>query len=272
MDAGSVLELVQEEMVIPHAELLVDERGVAAVDDASQNGIGIVNAHHVLLLHKLIEGILQFACETERVNLAEQCQSGLVGLVVIGEKIAEMAERLLQNPLHRCPEARFALGEPQVRTGRIPEESLRRGRDCLIAVHFRIVPDPGQEFPVELLGLHSGLVQCIQHRGRSTRDFPGKSVNDFAAAFPEPDQILSGINLPVVQVKAFGKCTVSLIVQGRSHLIQLIFNGESPIRVELFHHAVRQPLEQILILLGKGIEDSVDALLHKGGLVEFDLI
>ena len=65
---------------------------------------------------------------------------------------------------------------------------------------------------------------------------------------------------------------MSLIVQGRSHLIQLIFNGESPIRVELFHHAVRQPLEQILILLGKGIEDSVDALLHKGGLVEFDLI
>ena len=183
-----------------------------------------------------------------------------------------MAERLLQNPLHRCPEARFALGEPQVRTGRIPQESLRRGRDCLIAVHFRIVPDPGQEFPVEFLGLHSGLVQCFKHRGRSTRDFPGKSVNDLAAAFPEPDQVLSGINLPVVQVKAFGKCTVSLIVQGRSHLIQLIFNGESPIRVELFHHAVRQPLEQILILLGKGIEDSVDAFLHKGGLVKFDLI
>ena len=71
MDAGSVLELVQEEMVISHSELLIYERGVAAVDDASQNGIGIVNAHHVLLLHKLIEGILQFTCETERVNLAE---------------------------------------------------------------------------------------------------------------------------------------------------------------------------------------------------------
>ena len=272
MDAGSVLELVQKEMVISHTELLVYERCIAAVDDASQNGIGIVNAHHVLLLHKLIEGILQLTCETERVNLSEQCESSLVGLVVIGEKIAEMAERLLQNPLHRCPEARFALGEPQVRTGRIPEESLRRGRDCLIAGHLSIVPDSGQEFPVEFLGLHSGLVQCFQHSGRSTRDFPGKSVNDFAAAFPEPDQILSGINLPVVQVKAFGKCTVSLIVQGRSHLIQLIFNGESPIRVELFHHAVRQPLEQILVLLGKGIQDSVDALLHKGGLVKFDLI
>ena len=86
-------------MVISHTEFLIYERCIAAVDDASQNGIGIVNAHHVLLLHKFIEGILQFTCETERVNLSEQCESSLVGLVVIGEKIAEMAVDSSNNQL-----------------------------------------------------------------------------------------------------------------------------------------------------------------------------
>ena len=65
LNPGGVLELIQEEMLETHSQLLVDERSVRAVDYIPQNHIGIVQTQHVLLLHQSTELPIKVSGDTQ---------------------------------------------------------------------------------------------------------------------------------------------------------------------------------------------------------------
>ena len=55
LHSGSVLELVQEEMLEAYPEFLVDERSVGPVDDVLEQDVGIIDAEDILLQQKKLE-------------------------------------------------------------------------------------------------------------------------------------------------------------------------------------------------------------------------
>ena len=62
-----VLKLVQEEMIEPHAGLFIYERSVRAIDYVTKDFIGVIQTHYVLLLHYLLEHLLQLSCQSQSV-------------------------------------------------------------------------------------------------------------------------------------------------------------------------------------------------------------
>ena len=61
LNPGRVLKFVQQKMLEPHSQLLVDERSVRAVDYIPQNHVGIVQTQHILLLHQRTELSVQIS-------------------------------------------------------------------------------------------------------------------------------------------------------------------------------------------------------------------
>ena len=59
LNPGCILELVQKEMTVAKASLLVDERSVRTGDDVTKYGVGVVDAEYILLFKKLRESFLQ---------------------------------------------------------------------------------------------------------------------------------------------------------------------------------------------------------------------
>ena len=65
LDGGSILELIQQEILEADAHFFVDERSVAAVDYVPEDGIGVVDAEDILLLQQGVELTVEIAGQLE---------------------------------------------------------------------------------------------------------------------------------------------------------------------------------------------------------------
>ena len=101
LDIGGVLKLVQKEMVVAHPDFLIDERSVATVNDALQYGVRVVQAEHVLFPFQVIERIIDFPAETERIYLGLKDLRRAVFLISPSEKRYELIQRRVQFPVHQ---------------------------------------------------------------------------------------------------------------------------------------------------------------------------
>ena len=96
LDAGRVLELVEQEMLVAHAQLLIDERGAGAADDVAQERVGLVQAHHVLLGRQGVEFAVEFARQAQlREQRVKDQGRGIVGIGVF-EMFRQRGVRLEQ--------------------------------------------------------------------------------------------------------------------------------------------------------------------------------
>ena len=87
---GCILELVQQEVFIPDTELLIHERGVRAVDDVSQDSVGFIQAHQILLLQQGLELPVELSgkAEAECQGVDYECRGiCTVGLIDIGGEL-----------------------------------------------------------------------------------------------------------------------------------------------------------------------------------------
>ena len=111
---GSVLEFVQQEMGVAHAQFLVDKGGVGAADDLAQDRIGFVQAHHVFLLEQLREGAVEFPGEAQAEDERIQDQGGVVEAVRFFEELRH-ARRIFDQRLfvYRADAHPFLHGEAQ---------------------------------------------------------------------------------------------------------------------------------------------------------------
>ena len=99
LDVGRVLEFVQQEMLVAHAQLLIHEGGVGAADDLAQQGVGLVQAEDVLLRREGVELLVELASEAQLVEQAVQQEGRTVVAVGFVEKRSE---------LFRCGEGALA--------------------------------------------------------------------------------------------------------------------------------------------------------------------
>ena len=70
LQAGGILELVEQEMGIASPRLLIHERGVGTVYYLLQQAVGLVQRHHVLLFQQGVEFGFELPCHAEGVKLA----------------------------------------------------------------------------------------------------------------------------------------------------------------------------------------------------------
>ena len=89
LDVRGVLELVQEEVVVADAQLLVDEGGVGAVDDALEDGVAVVQGHQVLFFLDSREGFPEFRRHAQAVKLAQDGLGGVIFLEGQAEAVEE---------------------------------------------------------------------------------------------------------------------------------------------------------------------------------------
>ena len=90
LDVGRVLELVQQEMLVAHAQLLVHEGRVGAADDLAQQGIGFVQAEDVLLRRQRVEFFIKLARQAELEKQLVQQQGGAIGPVGEVEELLDL--------------------------------------------------------------------------------------------------------------------------------------------------------------------------------------
>ena len=69
LHVGSVLELIQKEIVKADAQFLIYERRRRAVYDVAEDSIGVVNGDDVFLLLDLREGLLEFRRHAKGIDL-----------------------------------------------------------------------------------------------------------------------------------------------------------------------------------------------------------
>ena len=58
---GRVLELVKQKVLIPDAKFLVNERSIGTIDYIPEQGIGIIYAEDIPLLHNILQIFLKDA-------------------------------------------------------------------------------------------------------------------------------------------------------------------------------------------------------------------
>ena len=89
LHVGCILELVQQEVFVAHAQFFVHEGGVAAGYDAGEQGVAVVQAENSLFLEKRFELCEELAGKAQAEYLGLQNQGSPVDYVFLSEQIHE---------------------------------------------------------------------------------------------------------------------------------------------------------------------------------------
>ena len=273
LDAGSILKLIQEEVVEPDTYLFINERSIATVNDTAQNSIGIIQAHDILLLHQIVERFVKFSRKTKCKDLTFKYSGCPVNAVFIFEQFTERIQRAIQQPLDlRHQFDGLGLREPLFRTRRLIHERIGRDRNRLSPFKFNVLVDLAHELAVEIISIDTGILQDSIDSLRRGLDLIGERVNDIGASVFQCLQALLRVNLAFIHMVHFHGSPVLLALQRHGSFIQIAIKREFSFRDELVFHAVSQPVQKFLLVFGKRIQNPVNTLFHKGFLVEFHLI
>ena len=165
LDARGILEFVQEEMLEPNPQFLIDKGRILPVYDLQQQGIGVVQAQDVLFFEQGLECAVQFSRDAQLVQLAPQQPGCPIDLVGLPEQVAEGQQRPFQPPFDPSQQFRILLGEPFRRIATGPDKGL--GRRCYLpfpVCQAGIVLDLTQPAPGSLFRIHPTVFQDIQDR------------------------------------------------------------------------------------------------------------
>ena len=155
LDGRGILELVEKEILETHAQFLIDEGGVASVDDIAENLVRIVDAEDVFLALEVGECLSQCPGDTEPIKLFPDEQGGFIFLERQVEKGAEGPQGLFQLSLQGEPELIFPLREPFIAVCRFGQERGRRFIDGVSGRKLRIFVKALEIFAVGLLRVDS---------------------------------------------------------------------------------------------------------------------
>ena len=267
-----VLELVQEEVFEPHAQLLINERGVGAVDDILEDGIGVVNGNDVLLPLDLLEGLPELSGDAQPIDLATDQERRPVFLVAVAEKGTERFQRPFQAAFQLQAVLVLGLREPLRGIRRILHESSGGRCHGVARSQFLIPVELLHETAVALRRVDAFPPEHVQDSiGSRFHDFEivlGQSV----APLAHRSQMLFGIDFSFVDAEtAYGFVMVPRL-EVHGHLLKGRLQIESFTLLKACLHVVREPVQKVSVILRKGVEDPVHALLHERSLVQFHLV
>ena len=121
-------------MVEARAEFFIDERGVAPVNDVPQKRVRFVEAHHVLLLHEVVESLVELSGQAEGVDQPVHHPHRAIQAVGLPEKLRKLDRSGAEGPLagHLYLLARFYGNAEFSRLGaEFPDHATALGTDYL---------------------------------------------------------------------------------------------------------------------------------------------
>ena len=119
-------------MLEAHSEFLVDERSVRAVDDVTQDHVGVVDAQHILLLHQRAELPVQITGDSQFIENLRDFGSRGIDLILFSEYSAVPLKQRRQTPLRRPEPSKVSLSEPLAEILTVSEYG--RGRVCRLVL------------------------------------------------------------------------------------------------------------------------------------------
>ncbi len=272
LDGRGVLELVQQEILEPDTQLLIDEGRIGAVDDILEDGIGVVDTDDILLPLDLLEGLPEFPGDAEPIDLAPDQERGPILLVTVFEQVAERLQGPFQAAFQLHPELVLGLGEPLGGIRRILLES-GRGR-------YYGVPRTQCLIPVELFheaAVRFGRVDAVP--GEHIQDRIGSHfyrrlivLYQNIAALADRGEMLLGIDFSFVDTEAADGLLVVPRLEVHGHLLEGRLQVEPVALLQAGLYVVREPVQKTPVGLCKPVQDAVHALLHKRGLVQLHLV
>ena len=246
LDIRGVLELIQEEIFIAHAHFLVDERRIGSVDDTVQDGIGIVQREHILLLLNLRKRFPQFLRHAQTVQLPLDNLRGRVFLISRAEECKIRVQRPFQHRLYDREQPGLGFGEPLLGIFGLFHERIR-GLDGTVQVFGY----GAQEAPVEVRELHAHALQSLLHGFHRRFQLLGIRFDDLFAADAEPVHgLLVILNLPFRNLEQIPGYGLEAVFQADAALflqVLLCTAGEPVQKRRVFF---RQPVQHAVYTLG----------------------
>ena len=258
---GRVLEFIQEEIVEPDAQFFVDERGAGAVDDAAEDGVAVVQGDDVFLPLNLGEGVPEFACDAQAVELPLDGEGGLIRTVRLAEAGQKRLQRCVQRPMKLVFQGPFSLGEPLVGIHGLAHEGLRGFRNTGRRVPVLI---QGFEEAVVAVGrIHAGGPEGVQHGLRRLHHAFLIGLHGLFAEGAHPFQ-----GLARKLVLAFRE-----VLQAGGHLGEPAFEGESPRSAQVLLDTAGEPFQQGPVpLFRQAVQHAVHAFRHQFLAVQLHLV
>ena len=262
LDAGRVLEFVQEEILEANPQFLVHERGVGPVDDSVQDGIGIFQGKDVPLFLDPDQGLPQFPGHAQAVKLALQLPGRHVFLVRGAEKGAEIVQGPIQHTFQLHAQVVFGLGEPFGRVLRLGQESRREVLDSGRRVCRYVIIQGREEMIV-------GLTRFYPAAGQHVQDLLGGRLH------PQGEILAKGGTTRVQGFQTLpGKREVCarIRLQALPHFLELPVQGQAPAVFQMGLHPFGEPVQQGAVFLCEVVQDPVHPFFHQRLVVQLDLI
>ena len=257
LDIRGILKLIQEEILVPHAHFFVNERRIGSVNNAVQDGIGIVQRQHVLLLLNLRKGIPQFPCHAQTVQLPFENERRHILLISRAEELQIRLQRPLQRRLDRREEVGFGLDEPLLGVLGLSDKGLR-GFDGAVEVFG----NGTQEAPIEVREIYTHALQGLLDGFHRRLELFGVGFdNGFAADAELVHCLFVVLDLPfrnLEEVLGYG--------------LEAVFQTYSALFLEVLLHAAGEPVQKRGVLLRQAVQHAVHALGDEGLAVHLHLI
>ena len=230
---GSVLELVQQEILVAHAHLFVNEGGVAAGDDVLEDFVGFVQHHGVLLGEHRLERAVELTRKTEAEAEVPQQPGGVVPSELFAEQVAE---------------------------GRAFRFLGQRGSGCGDPVPYLVPLLVGRQ-------LLDGICLAHHHVLCGGVHFRRETFYDAGAVLHQRGKVLLA-EAVLELVPAAGLSHH----QPAADFVELAFDAGPPALVQAVRDALAQPVQKVRAVCGERVEDAVHGLVYQGLLVEVYLV
>ena len=270
---GSVLELIQQEMIITHTCLFIYERCVRAVYDAFQDGIGVIYAEDILLPHYLLVGPCQFTCHTQSVYLTVKNTCRIVHSIILVPECKEILKRSFQERIYQRQQLPgLCLGKPLLMVRCLGHERGRRALYGLMVIKGRIRRQTFQEASVAVRNIYSGFCQHCQSLPCPVPDSISERIHYFATALPDLQEILLRTNGILIKTGTFHYLLTLLGLETQCHSHQVCICTVASALFYLLKDIISKPGQHIRVIFRKGIQNPVHTFRNKRILVQLHLI
>ena len=242
LNPGRILELIQQEMIEPHPQLLVYERSIASVNDAFQYGVRIIQTQHILLFHQRIEGKIQFSTESQRIYLRPK-NHGRVKFHIRSFEQSTKFISLCFKMLHKREQLGIGLGEPLVFIGQRRKKCIFRQFEIHIILQVRVflqLPE-SPAFTHRIGKIHTGIDKTLNYGGGDPAKLGEKLPDDGIAALFQRGKGFFRIGRGLVNAVFLDDIAVFLVFQGDGHIVQTFAHIEPASAIEVIFKTICQP-------------------------------